>query len=388
MTHRGARRASLLAVNHARPMATILMHPSKLIPCLCFAAASLSAQNFVEIPATASPSFELNAYSLPPLTRADARVMVFYDQAEVPGSPFTATEIAMRYDGPIPQVGLPGPFQITRLQIRIGVSSVPTPGADFAANLTQPLTTVLDGPWTYLPDDGSASPHPWGGPGGTLTFPFTAPVPITINAGQWLVVEIVVEGNDLPVLGFAHPMLDGASTTGGFTNGTTVSYGQGCAASPTAANATASVTGLYGPGGVHFLTGQDLGANAPVLGVFGLTNPTFPLTGTSCSLLVSPDLTVLTFADAAGAVGGASAIALPLPANPAFSGVQLFEQLVSLVPAANPWSLVTSDAVDVTLGTWTAPGRGTLLMVNDTDANAPYANSIRAFGYGMRLRTL
>src|SRR5262245_41587034 len=110
MTHRLQRGASLFGANQARPMATIHMHSSKLIPCLCLAAASLSAQSFVELPATAAPSFELNSYSLPPLTRSNARVQVFYDQAEVgTAAPFTATEIALRYDGPIPNVGLPGP---------------------------------------------------------------------------------------------------------------------------------------------------------------------------------------------------------------------------------------------------------------------------------------
>ena len=63
-------------------------------------------------PSTAGPSAELGSYSLLPLTVLDSRVQVFYDQAEVGPLPFTATELALRYDGPIPAVGVPGPFTI------------------------------------------------------------------------------------------------------------------------------------------------------------------------------------------------------------------------------------------------------------------------------------
>jgi hypothetical protein len=122
------------------------MHTTTAITCLCFAAASLSAQGFVTLPSTANPAAELGSYSLLPLTRPDARIQVFYDEAEVGSAPFVATELALRYDGPIPAVGVPGPFTITRLQIRLGVSSIVNPGADFAGNLTQPLTSVFDGP--------------------------------------------------------------------------------------------------------------------------------------------------------------------------------------------------------------------------------------------------
>src|SRR5687768_13565382 len=127
--------------------------------CLCLAAASLSAQNFVALPATASPNNETPGYSLLPLMQPNARVQMFFDAAEVGAPPFTAVELAWRYDGPVPEVGAPGPFSITRLQIRVGVSAVAAPGAEFGANLTQPLTTVFDGPWSYLPDNGSQAPH-------------------------------------------------------------------------------------------------------------------------------------------------------------------------------------------------------------------------------------
>lgn len=365
-----------------------------LIPCLCLAAASLSAQTYLELPLTATPSSELPNYSLLPFMQPNARVQMFYDATEVGTAPFTALELAMRYDGPLPQVGAPGPFTITRLQIRIGVTTIPTPGAGFASNLTQPLTTVFDGPWTYQPDSGMAFPHPWGGPNGTLTFPFSTPTPVLVQPGEWFVVDLQMEGNNISSFGFAHAMVDGATTSGGFVNGTAASYGQGCSPGGAAAAATANATGLFGPGGAHYLGGTNLGANAFVLAAFGLSNSTsfvplpFTLPGTTCSLLASPDLTLAAVADANGSLAGAQAVPLALPADPALSGIVLYEQLASLVPAANPWGIVLSNGVAVTLGTWTAPGRGTISVSHDTNAGAAYANAIRPFGYALRLRTL
>ena len=365
-----------------------------LSPCLCLAAASLPAQTYVELPATAAPAGELSGFNELPLMQPNARVQMFFDAAEVGVTPFVATELALRYDGPIPAVGAPGPFAIVRLQIRIGVTSVATPGADFAANHTQPLTTVFDGPWSYLPDNGSAAPHPWGGPGGTLTFPFTTPVPITVGAGEWLVVDLSMEGNNIQNFGFAHAILDGAATSGGPTNGTAVAYGQGCSTSPSAPPATATVTGLFGPGAAHQLGGTGLGAGALVLGVFGLSDTTafvplpFQLPGTACTLLASPDVTFAATADASGAIAGNSRFALVLPPDPAISGMVVYEQLASLVPAANPWGIVLSNAVAVTLGSWSPLGRGTYVVAHDSDANAPFANTLEAFGFAVRLRTL
>lgn len=363
-----------------------------LSSCLCLAAASLTAQNHIALPSTATPTSELPGYSLIPLMQPNARVQMFYDATEVGVLPFTTDELSLRYDGPVPQVGAPGPFTIARLQIRIGVSSVAIPSTDFAANQTQPLTTVFDGPWTYLPDDSSASPSPWGGPNNTLTFPFSAPLPVVVAPGQWLLVDLTMEGNNISSFGFAHAMLDGATTTGGLGNGSVATYGQGCSASTGAASATIAVNGLYGPGVTHFVTGTGLGANALVLAAFGVSNTTsfvplpFTLPGTSCTLLASPDVTLGAVADGNGALTGA--IALTVPADPALSGLVLYEQLASLVAGANPWGIVLSNAAAVTFGTWTPLGRGTYTVTHDTDALAPYGNAVRPFGFAVRLHTL
>ena len=361
------------------------------LPCLCLAAASLSAQNFTFLPATAAPVSELNNYSLVPFMQPNARVQLFYDSAEV-ASVGIADQLSLRFDGPIPQVGAPGPFTITRLQIRLGTSAVAAPGAMFASNLTQPLTTVFDGPVTFLPDSGSQTPAPWGGTNNTLKFDFSTPYQLAVNTGEWLVVELVMEGNNIASFGYAHAILDGATTSGGITDGSAASYGAGCSTGGSAPAATASTNGTYAPGGAHFLTGQNLGANAFVLGVYGLSDSVafaplpFTLPGTACTLLASPDLTLATLADANGAVTGTQ-LPLALPANAALSGIVLFEQLASLVPTANAWGVVFSNARAVTLGSWAALGRGTYMVAHDLDANAAYANSLRPMGLALRLRT-
>ena len=361
---------------------------------LCLAAAPLTAQTYLSLPATANPAAELGNYSLVPFMQPNVRAQMFYDSAETGTAPFVANQLEFRFDGPLPQVGAPGPFTITRLQIKVGVTTVPTPGSVFASNLTQPLQTVFDGPVTYLPDNGQQFPHPWGGPNGTLTFPFTAPAPLTVAAGQWLVVDLTMEGNNIASFGFAHAILDGAPTSGGLTNGTAASFGVGCSATTGAPAATATATGLFGPGGAHFRGGANLGANTVALAAYGLSNTTafvplpFTLPGTACTLLVSPDATVATVTDASGAISGAAAPALAVPSDPALSGLVVYEQMAALVPTANAFGLVLSNGVAVTLGSFALPGRGTWLVSHDNSATSPYANAIRAFGMAMRLRTL
>ena len=79
-------------------------------------------------------------------------------------TPFVATEMSWRYDGPVPAVRAPGPFTIQQFVIRIGKTAIAKPGANFDGNLTEPLTQVFNGQWTYYPDTGFAMPHAWGGP--------------------------------------------------------------------------------------------------------------------------------------------------------------------------------------------------------------------------------
>ena len=370
------------------------MKITTVVSCLCFAAASLSAQSYLQLPATANPANELPNYSIVPLMQVNSRQQLFYSAAEVGQSTFTANQLELRFDGPVPQVGAPGPFVIQRLQILVGSTSVAMPEARFAANLSQPLTTVFDGPHSFFPDPGFAAPHPWGGPNNSLVFPFLAPVSVTIPAGGWFVVELVMEGNNIANLGYSHAMVDGANTTGGVVNGSASNFGAGCAAGAGPAPTIGS-SGVLAPGAAHFVTGQNLGANAPVFAIFGLSNTTsalgqlpYQLSGTNCSLLVSPDLTSLLFADAAGAIpANQPGAALPIPATNAFQGLMLFEQLAAWSPGANPWDIVVSDGLFVTLGSIQPLGRGTYTVQNGESAFAPVAIDVKPFGLAMRLRT-
>lgn len=356
---------------------------------LCLVAAPAFAQGYLELPATANPAGELPGYSLAPFMQPNARIQMFYDATEVGNSAFLLDELAMRFDGPIPQVGAPGPFTITHLSIKVGVTTIAMPTAGFADNLTLPLTTFYDGPWTYYPDPGSASPHPWGGPNNGLLFTTTTPIPIVIPPGAWLVVDLTMEGNNIASFGFSHAIVDGAPTTGGLTNGSATNYGQGCSVANGAPPATVVSSGLYGPGAAHFLAGSNLGQNAIVLPIFGLANTPFPLIGSNCTLLTSTELINVTFADANGTVAaGDPAATLSLPADPALGGLVLYEQMAALAPNANPWGLVLSDAVAVSLGTFGALGRGTYTVQHDTSATEAHANAVKPFGFALRLHTL
>ncbi|MBL8748916.1 MAG: hypothetical protein JNK78_07140 [Planctomycetes bacterium] len=357
--------------------------------CLCLAAASLSAQTYLALPAQSDTTAELGSYSLVPFMQPDARVQMFFDASEVGASTFVADQLSLRYDGPIPAVGAPGPFSISRLHIRIGTTEIAVPGADFAANLTQPLTTARDGAWTYLPDPGSANPHPWGGPNGSLQFDFTLPVAVAIPPGGWLVVDITMEGNNISSFGFAHAILDGTTTSGGVQNGSATTLGIGCSAAIGQPAATITPSGTYAPGAAHQLAGQNLGANALALTIFGITNPAATLPGTTCTVYVDPIIFKVVVTDGAGSFGteqpGAS---LAMPADNAFAGLVIYEQAVSLIDGANAFGLVTSNAVEVSLGSFATPGRGIYTVAHDTDSAASVANSVKPFGFAVRLRTL
>lgn len=367
---------------------------TRLLFCLLCTAASASAQNYLTMPLTANPAQELPNYGLLPFRAQHARVQMFFDATEVGASTFTATELSLRYDGPIPPVGPPGPFTIQDLQIRIGTTTVAIPESRFANNLTSPLTTVSSGQHTYYADQGSIGPQAWGEANGSLTFPFQTPVAITIPAGGWLVIEFAMTNNNFG--GVAHTFLDGANTTGGPIDGQAVAFGQGCSIGNGAPAITIGTAGRRAPGAAQFVTGQNLGANAPVFVLFGLDNTQsafgplpFRFPGTGCDLLTRIDANALTFATPGGALeSGTPGNAFAVPADPAYAGLVLHEQLAALAPAANPLGLATSNAQTVTLGTITPPGRGTYAVGNNVDANATIATEVKAFGYAVRLRTL
>lgn len=363
---------------------------------LALCSAAVTAQSHLLLPATANPQFEMPFYTLLPFMQVNCRVQFFYGEAEVGASAFVADQLEWRYDGPIPRVGHPGPFQIQRLRIAIGTTTVGTPDARFDENLTQPLQTVFDGPWTYLPDPGSVFPHPWGAPNNSLTFPFQVPVALTVPTGGWLVVDVRMEGNNIANFGYSHAILDGATTTGGPVDGSATPFGQGCSIGGSTPAPAIGSNGVHAPGAAYFLTGTNLGANAPVFAIFGLSNASGPLgslpvqlPGTACNVLTSSDFYRLMVADGSGSILGSQAgAALAVPPAAAFNGMLLYSQLASFAPGANTLGVALSNGLAVTLGTYSAPGRRTFVVGNGDNANATVANEVSAFGLAMRLRTL
>ncbi len=363
------------------------MSKASFTAALVALSAPLMAQTTVDLPAGFSPTnAELSGFTLVPLMQSNARVQMFYRGAQAPAAPLTATALELRFDGPIPAVGSPGPFQVQRLQLRVGTTAIAQPGAVFANNLTTPLATVFDGPATYWPDQGSQVPAPWGGLNGGLHFAFSAPLPVTVAAGEWLVVEMIVESNN--ILGGAHAILDGETGPGGPADGGATNSGQGCAISAGAPTATASSTGTRAPGAAHTLTAQGLQPTAPALAAIGLSDSTssfgplpLPLPGSNCTILGSADLVLPAFTD----LGGSLIVPLPVPANPALNGVVLHEQAFAVAPGANPWNLVATDLHSVQLGAFTPPASDFYTVCHDSDAAAPVAQFASEFGYALRL---
>lgn len=364
--------------------------PILTIVALCL---PLGAQSFLHLPATENPgSFELNKWNDVPFMRKDARVQVFYSAAEVGSASFTAREISLRYDGPIPRIGAPGPFTIQRLQIRVGTSTVAQPDSVFATNLSQPLTTVFDSQVSYFPDPQAGIPEPWGGPQNTLTFAFDNPLLVAVPANGWFVVEMIVENNSND--GMTHALLDAFADTSGWTDGFASSSGQGCPPGAGLGTARISTSGIHAPGAAHSIHGTNLGANAPVVAFIGASDTVssigplpFTLPGTSCNIYTSWDLNRLTQADGTGSVRAFDrGTMVPVPADAAFNGLTVYEQLLSYVVQANaPWDFVLSDKRTVQLGSFFPPTKG-VYTISSNDPGASVADFVGTRAYALRVR--
>jgi hypothetical protein len=369
------------------------MHPLRVLCAAAALTAVATAQNFLYLPASLSPAtVEGPQFHSRPFMQTHCRVQMFFDATETGSSSFTATALSLRYDGPIPQVGAPGPFAIQRLRLSVGTTTVAMPAAAFAQNLSQPLTTAFDAPVSYFPDPGSTTPEPFGNPSGTLRFQFSTPVAVTIPSGGWFVIDLQMTGNNIAGFGFAHAIVDAFRVNGGVVDGSVFNYGTGCAI-PSQPDATIGTTGVHAPGAAHFISGQNLGANTLVIGVLGGSNTTsefgplpFTLPGTSCSLLTSIDLSWLFVSNASGALpANQQATAIAVPPDPAFAGVTVYEQLIALAPGANPFDLIASDARAITLGSVQPPSIGVYAVSHGADADAGVADKVEPFGYAVRL---
>jgi len=373
------------------------MTPARTAALLTAALATgtLFSQSPLHLPATQQAGVvDVNGFSILPWNQDNSRAQMFYGASEVGSSTFTATALSFRFDGPIPAVGAPGPFTIQRLRVAVGTTTVANPTAAFDANLSHPLTTIFDGPRSYLPDQGSNFPEPWGGVDAALTFAFPQPVPVAIPPGGRFVVQLIIEGNSLN--GQAHAMLDAWDSTGGVVDGSSVVTGQGCAAAPGAAAATMATQGTLAPGAAHALTGTGLGSDAPVFAIVGFSDTQgplgtlpFALPGTACSIRTSFDIYWLLFADAQGDVTAANPQAwLSVPADPALNGLQLFEQLLGVVPTANqPFGFVLSNSAEVTLGTFSAPIDPVYFVAHSSSATFPFADEVGPKAVALQIQT-
>ncbi len=353
-----------------------------------------AAQSYLYLPASTAPNLvEGGSYNLRPFMQTNSRVQMFFDATEVGTSTFVAQAISLRYDGPIPQVGAPGPFTVQRLRVHVGSTAVAQPGASFAQNLSAPLTTVYDGTFTYLPDPGFGFPHPWEVPNTSMRIPFAAPVSIAIPAGGMFVVDVQMEGNNIANFGFSHAIVDGHMSSGGVTDGFASSFGAGCPAAIGGAPATMTTTGVHAPGAAHFISGQNLGPNTLALGLIGASNAASPfgalpfnLPSTACTLYTDAAISFLMLTDGAGAIApNLQSGAVAVPIDPAFAGVQLFEQIASIAPNANAFGFVLSDARDITLGSYAPPTIGVYSVSHGADAEAGIADKVEPFGYALRV---
>ena len=360
---------------------------------LALLASPALAQSYLYLPASASPANqELNSYSFVPFMQPSGKVQFFYKSSEVGASLFMVRELAFRYDGPTPKVGVPGPFTIARLRIDVGSTAVARPGAEFEKNLTTPLTKAFEQAISFMPDSGSATPDVWGTPSGSLAFPFANPVQVTIPTNGWFVVQLTLEANTNR--GLAHAIVDAQKYTG-IVDGSATSNGIGCTDGVSTSPALILTSGTYAPGSAHSIYGSNLGSNAPVLTMIGASdqnyaglNLPFTLPGTTCTAYASFDFMMAQNADITGAILAQSASSfLTIPADPAFSGAMLFEQHVALVAGANTYGLVMSDKRNIVLGTYTAPVNGTWFVGNGDSATAPAATLADALGFALRVRT-
>jgi hypothetical protein len=242
-----------------------------------------------------------------------------------------------------------------------------------------------------MPDGGSAIPDVFGGPNGTLAFPFASPVSVTIPPSGWLVVQLTLQANTNQ--GLAHAILDAQKFTG-VADGRASSSGTGCTDGKSSSTSLILTSGTYAPGAAHSIHGSNLGASANVMTVIGASDASYlgiglpyPLPGTSCTAFASFDLVMPQVADATGAILPQSASSfLSVPPAPELGGALLFEQHVSLVPGANAYGVVTSDKRTITLGGYVAPTNGVWYAANGDSATAPAATLADALGFAARLR--
>lgn len=368
----------------ARLARATLLGMRRLLASWAVLAAAAAAQG--SLPVSRAPDTnDLNAFSPVPFGVAQARVQVFFEAVELPAAAFVANRLLLRYDAAGSGAGTA--HSVARLTVRAGVTGLGVAGlgATFAANLTQPLTTVVPGVRLDYRADGAPSggPKPFGGPNGQFRFAFAQPVAVAVPSGGAFAVELVVEGNSNAGLdGAALDLHLDASASQGL--GAAQTNGRGCPAGPALLGSTLETLGAYQPGTAFTIFGANYPANTPVatlltIKLLGAPLP-LPLTSPVCWVYVDHATGVafpLTISGGGGeiqAFGGENTI--PIPKTPGLCGAVIYVQNAAPIPLwqGNGFGVQSSNYRTIVLGCPAPPQVKAWQAAHTSNAAAPVAN--------------
>lgn len=338
---------------------------------------------------------ELNSASNYPWMRNACRVQSMYATSQVPQLPLTVQQVAFRYDGPAPAAI--GTFQVTSLTLLLGTTARPTAalGADFAANLSQPLTTVVQAAnYSFVADAVTiGGPEPFGGPASQFLFPLAQSVLLAPGVTESVVLEWQVQGNTNNFA--ANALLDLHVEPGTLLPGGQWSVGTGCPPPGGAGAATLMLSGApFVPGSAISLHGSGYVPGAPVVTLVASTLLPAPtlLPGTTCTVHLDPGTMAVALNQTADSTGVLSPYAstsmLPIPVLHGLTGGTLHLQTVCV--ATSPWpgnalGLQTSNLRSLTIGTRTGNDVGIWFAAHHLDASAPIASFVAVGAYAVRL---
>jgi len=343
-----------------------------LLTTLTFVSPALAQ---LHVPAQSSPQLaELNSRSNYPLMRANSRCQFVISQSEL-GAPGSLTKLALRYDGP--SFGAAG-GTVAQLDVYLGAASVAPEqsSAIFAGNVQGSLTNVASFANLTFGADTSPNPSPFGGPSGELVFVFAAPY---VYSGGPLVVELRTLGNSNSGSSVQNLLIDAEEDPStGPKGGSATLNGTGCQ------GASLSVTGQRAQFGVISCHGAGFGPSLPVVCILGISRTAWgsiplpfdmgSLGATGCNLYNDWLVDLTTTADATGTVPAYSpALAWAVPATPALSGGLLQFQALAAKPV-NGLGIVSTNNVQVTLGSFTPLSRGFAAHFHHLDADASVAS--------------
>jgi hypothetical protein len=240
--------------------------------------------------------------------------------------------------------------------VELGQTTVAPGGLNttFAANRTGPMTTVFSGNYN-LPANPPANPGPF-----NIKWTWTKPFLFVASKGN-LLIDLTAPGT----VGKSQYFVDHQSTTAG-TPGTARNYGvPGVFAGKDAYSVTCPAGGAnVVPGGFYTLEVKGLKKNYANLALFGRSDQKFgtltlpfslaPLGAPGNSLYAEMFLLSPVKLAAQGSTWSGSS-SLAIPANPLYTGLTLYGQMLFVDPPSNALGLVASDGVAMTAGTTPPP---------------------------------